>query len=70
MLALELPRAIEERLEAVAARTGRTKEAWAAKAIADFLEYEEDHLLALERLQREQPGISLEEVERQLGLAD
>jgi RHH-type transcriptional regulator, rel operon repressor / antitoxin RelB len=43
--------------------------AWAETTIIEFLEDEEDHRLAVERLQREQPGIPLEEVERRLGLA-
>ena len=70
MLALQLPPEIEERLEAVAGSTGKTKEECAARAILDFLESEEDFLLATERLGKKRPGIPLEEVERQLGLAD
>jgi len=69
MLALQLSKENEERLEAMASRTGRTQEAWAEAAIIESLEDEEDCRLAVERLQREQPGTPLEEVERRLGLA-
>jgi RHH-type rel operon transcriptional repressor/antitoxin RelB len=69
MLALDLPIDIEERLETVASQAGRTKEAWVADAIVELLKEQEDHLVAIERLRRGRPGIPLEEVERQLGLA-
>jgi RHH-type transcriptional regulator, rel operon repressor / antitoxin RelB len=69
MLDLDLPKEIEERLETIASRTGRSKEAWAADAIVEALQDQEDYLVAIERLQREHPGIPLEEVERELGLA-
>ena len=70
MLAIQLPPEIEKRLEAVAGSAGKTKEECAARAILDFLESEEDYLLATERLEKNRAGIPLEEVERQLGLAD
>jgi RHH-type transcriptional regulator, rel operon repressor / antitoxin RelB len=69
ILALDLPREIEERLETIASRTGRSKETWAAEAIVEALEDQEDYLVAVERLRLERPGIPLEEAERQLGLA-
>ena len=70
MLSLELPRSLEDRLEAIANTTGRSKQDCAAAAIARFIESEEDYQIAVERLKRNQPGIPLEEVERRLGLAD
>ncbi len=70
MLSLQLPKEIEERLEALAAHTGRTKDDCATQAIVDFLEAEEDYLVAIARLRQERPGIPLEEVERRLDLAD
>ncbi|MBM3814141.1 MAG: TraY domain-containing protein [Acidimicrobiia bacterium] len=70
MLALRLPKHIEKRLERLATRTGRTKSYYAKQAIVEFLEAEEDYLLALARLERQRPGIPLEELERRLGLAD
>jgi RHH-type rel operon transcriptional repressor/antitoxin RelB len=68
LLALRLPREIEDRLAALAARTGRTKSYYAKQAIMEFLEAEGDYLLAVARLERKRPGIPLEEVERLLGL--
>lgn len=70
MLALRLPKQVEKRLERLAAATGRTKSFYARQAILEFLEAEEDYLLALTRLERQQPGIPLEELERRLGPAD
>lgn len=72
MLSLELPRSLEDRLEAIANTSGRTKQDCAAAAIVRFIESEEhddDYQVATERLKRNQPGIPLEEVERRLGLA-
>lgn len=68
MLASRLPPEIEQRLEELARKTGRTKSYYAKKAITEFLQDEEDYLLALTRLEKHNPRISLEEVERQLGL--
>jgi len=70
MLALRLPRQIEQRLERLATTTGRTKSFYAKQAIAEFWEAEEDYLLAVARLERQRPGIPLEELERRLALAD
>ena len=70
MLALRLPREIEQRLETLARKTGRTKSYYAKRAILDFLEEEEDYLLAVSRLEKNRPGIPLEEVARRLGLVD
>ncbi len=68
MLALRLPREMEQRLQALARKTGRTKIYYAKRAILDFLEEEEDCLLAVERLRKNRRGIPLDEVERRLGL--
>ena len=70
MLAIRLPRDVEKRLEKLAAKTGRTKTYYAKEAIQEFLDAEEDYLLAVARLEKERPGIPIEEVERRLGLAD
>jgi RHH-type rel operon transcriptional repressor/antitoxin RelB len=70
MLALRLPPEIEERLEDLAQKTGRTKSYCAKKAITEFLQNKEDYLFALARLEKNNPRLSLEEVERQLGLKD
>jgi RHH-type rel operon transcriptional repressor/antitoxin RelB len=36
----------------------------------EFLEDQEDYLLAIARLEKNLPGIPIEEVERRLGLGD
>ncbi|MEH6643714.1 DUF6290 family protein [Vreelandella glaciei] len=74
MLALRLPTEIEERLDALAKATGRTKSFYAREAILEHLEDLEDIYLAektLEQVRRgEMATHSLDDVERHLGLAD
>ena len=71
MLAIRLPTEIEERLDRLAKATGRTKTFYAREAI---LEHLEDLYLTEQRLIDNQAGLSrtytLEEVERELDLAD
>jgi RHH-type rel operon transcriptional repressor/antitoxin RelB len=62
MLTLRLPRQIEERLERLARRTGRTKSYYAKVAIQEFLDDQEDCLIAMQRLQRNLRRIPLEDV--------
>ncbi|HZI96213.1 MAG TPA: DUF6290 family protein [Actinomycetales bacterium] len=50
MLALRLPPEVEERLERLARRTGRTKSFYAREAILDHLEDLEDLYLAEDAL--------------------
>ncbi|MEA3250476.1 MAG: DUF6290 family protein [Pseudomonadota bacterium] len=74
MLAIRLPADIEDRLEALAKATGRTKTYYAREAILEHLEYLEDTFLAektLEQVRRgEMTTHNLDDVERELGLAD
>ena len=74
MLALRLPTEIEERLEALAKATGRTKSYYAREAILEHLDGLEGIYLAektLEQVRRgEMTTHSLDDVERELGLAD
>jgi RHH-type rel operon transcriptional repressor/antitoxin RelB len=70
MLAIRLPKEIEERLEQLAQKTGRSKSYYARQAILEYLDDLEDYYLALERLEQNLPGIPLDEVERRLGLQD
>ena len=74
MLAIRLPSDIEERLERLARATGRTKTYYAREAILEHLDDLEDLYLAEQRLVDNRAGRSqtytLEEVERELGLAD
>ncbi|MCS6996514.1 MAG: DUF6290 family protein [Casimicrobiaceae bacterium] len=74
MLAVRLPPEVESRLEALAKATGRTKSFYVREAILEHLDDLEDLYLAEQRLIEIRAGRSrtytLEEVERDLGLAD
>jgi RHH-type rel operon transcriptional repressor/antitoxin RelB len=66
MLALRLPPEIEQRLDALARKTGRTKSFYAREAILRQIEDIEDDYLARKRLARGGPRVSLESLERDL----
>ena len=68
MLAIRLPDEIEERLNNLASETGRTKTALAREAILEYIDDLEDYYLAEARARLNRKAISLEEVERKLGL--
>lgn len=74
MLAIRLPADVESRLEALAKATRRSKTFYAREAILEHLDDLEDLYLAEQRLIDLRAGRShtftLEEVERDLGLAD
>ncbi|MDZ7856085.1 TraY domain-containing protein [Sphaerotilus sp.] len=74
MLALRLPPDIEDRLNALAQRTGRTKTFYAREAILEHLDDLEDLYLAETRLQALRRGddqaVPLEELMKRHGLAD
>lgn len=74
MLAIRLPAEVESRLDALAKATGRTKTFYAREAILEYLDDMEDIYLAEQRLADIRAGRSrvhsLDEVERDLGLAD
>jgi len=66
MLALRLPPEIEQRLAALAKKTGRSKSYYAREAILRQIEDLEDYYLAHRRLARGGPRVTLESLERQL----
>jgi RHH-type rel operon transcriptional repressor/antitoxin RelB len=68
MLAIRLPDTIEERLNNLAAETGRTKTALAREAIVEFIDDLEDYYLAEARARLNRKTIPLAEVEHKLGL--
>ena len=74
MLAIQLPDDIEQRLDALAKATGRSKESYLQEAIVEYLGDLEDLYLAERRLADIHAGragtVSLAEVERDLGLAN
>lgn len=73
-ISLRLPADVEARLTSLAATTGRTKTFYATEAIRAHLDDLEDLYLAEQRLTTLRAGrsrvLSLDEAERQLGLAD
>lgn len=74
MVAIQFPDDIEQRLDARAKATGRSKESYLQAAIVEYLGDLEDFYLAERRLADVQAGrtgtVSLAEVERDLGLAN
>ncbi len=70
MLAIRLPKEVEDKLTALAKKTGRSKTFYATQAILEHLADIEDYYLAVTRLENGLPGISLAEMEKRLGLAD
>ena len=74
MLAVRLDKPLEERLEKLAHKTGRTKTWYARKAIETYLDDIEDAALAAaayeEYILDGEASSSLEEVRSRLGLAD
>lgn len=74
MLALRLPPEIEERLDALAKATGRTKSFYVREAILEHLEDMEDAYLAAATLERVRRGkervFTTDQVRAELGLDD
>lgn len=72
MLAVRLDAETEKRLEALAAKTGRTKTFYAREAIEAHLDDLEDFYLAEERMRgfREGDAIPLSALKAELGLDD
>ena len=68
MLAIRLPKDIEERLTALAAKTGRTKIFYAREAILEHLDDMEDKYLAVTRLENPGKRWTLEEMEQDVDL--
>ena len=66
MLALRLPPEIEQRLDALAKKTGRSKSFYAREAILRQIEDIEDYYLARGRMQRGGARVSLDSLERDL----
>jgi RHH-type rel operon transcriptional repressor/antitoxin RelB len=69
MPGLRLEPGLERRLEKLARKTGRSKSHYAREAIRQYLEDREDYLLGIAVLERNEFSISLEELERRLGMA-
>lgn len=67
---VRISRALDERLDALAAKTGRRKSYYASKAIQQYLEDQEDYLMAVAAYEESKGKrrYSLAEVEQRLGL--
>ncbi len=68
MLTVRLSPQLEARLTKLARRTGRPKSYYAKRAIAEFLDEQEDYLIAVARLEDALPSIPLSKVVKRLGL--
>jgi len=68
VLAIRLPEDIENRLKALADKTGRTKTFYAKEAILQYLDEMEDKYLALDRLENPGKRWTLDELEQGLDL--
>jgi RHH-type transcriptional regulator, rel operon repressor / antitoxin RelB len=64
MLAIRLPKDIEARLAALAAKTGRTKTFYAREAILKHMDDMEDKYLAVDRLENPGKRWTLDEMEQ------
>lgn len=60
---------LDERLGNLARETGRTKSYYTKLALQEFLDEQEDYVLGMAALERREPTISLEALERELDLA-
>ena len=69
MLAIRLPPDLEKRLDELSKKTGRTKTYYAREALVEYLDDLEDFYLASERLENPGKRWTMEEVEKELGLA-
>jgi RHH-type rel operon transcriptional repressor/antitoxin RelB len=70
MLGIRLEPELEEKLDSLAKKTGRSKSYYAREAIRQYLEDREDYRKGIAALERREPTSTLEELERRLGLDD
>ena len=70
MLAVRLPIDLDEKLTNLSKETARPKSYYVRQAIKEFLIDHEDYLLAVARLEKNNPRISLEEMEKRFDLED
>lgn len=68
-ISIRLEDDLENRLEKLARETGRSKSYYTRLALLEFLEEREDYLLGIAALERKERTVSLDELERELGLA-
>lgn len=68
MLTVRLSPKLEAKLNKLVRRTGRPKSYYARRALAEFLDEQEDYLIAVSRLENELPAVPLNKVIKRLGL--
>ncbi|MDM3871609.1 TraY domain-containing protein [Porticoccus sp. W117] len=68
MLAIRLPKDVEDRLTQLANRTGRTKTFYAREAILEHLDEMEERYLAISRLENPGKRWTLDEMEQDIDL--
>lgn len=68
-VSVKLPHELKSRLEYLAAVTHRPKSYYIREAINEYLEEHEDIFIALSRLETPMSTVSLDDVEKRLGLA-
>ncbi|MHB1462215.1 MAG: type II toxin-antitoxin system RelB family antitoxin [Armatimonadota bacterium] len=68
MIAIRLPAEIDDRLTALAKRTGRTKTYYAREAILRLIDDMEDTYIAIERLENPGKRLTMNEAEIELGV--
>jgi RHH-type rel operon transcriptional repressor/antitoxin RelB len=69
-MAVQIPAEIESQIEALARRTGESKDHLVREALLSFLEDQEDIAIAKEYLLHPVDTISLDELKKNLGLDD
>jgi len=69
MLALRLPKDIEDRLTALAKKTGRTKSFYAREAIMEHLADLEDAYIADERMKDNPEYVEFDDAMKELGIS-
>ena len=70
MLCIRLKPELERMLETLARQTGQSENHHAQKAVRQYLEDREDYQKGIAALERHEPTISLEELERRLATAE
>lgn len=68
MIAVRLSKELDERLERFAHETHRSKSYYIRVALEKYLEDREDYMIAIARLEENNPRISYEEVRKELDL--
>lgn len=68
MLGIRLEPELEKKLDSLAKETGRSKSYYAREAIRRYIEDREDYLKGIAALERGEPTVTLDELERRFGL--